>query len=179
MYVTPVAADAVGVALLTRDSRSRFDEALERFPALATRLRGAEASSSLMGAVSATRSMQHVTSGRVALIGDASGSIDAITGDGLSVAFHQALALAAAIRAGDLSLYERRHREILRRPRMMGELLLTLDGRPRFRGRAMAALAKRPELFARMLGVHAGEISLREFGVASVVALGWGVLFDF
>jgi flavin-dependent dehydrogenase len=48
----------------------------------------------------------------VALVGDASGSVDAITGEGLCLLFQQAVALAAALEAGDLALYQAEHRRI-------------------------------------------------------------------
>ena len=54
---------------------------------------------------------------------DASGSVDAITGDGITLAFQQAEALAGALAVDDLSLYESEHRRIAFRPAYMGELL--------------------------------------------------------
>jgi flavin-dependent dehydrogenase len=53
---------------------------------------------------------------RTALAGDASGSVYAITGEGLFLAFRQAEALADAIASGDLAIYQRTHRRIVRRP---------------------------------------------------------------
>ncbi len=38
----------------------------------------------------------------LALVGDASGPRDAITGEGLALSFHQAVALVEAMAAGDL-----------------------------------------------------------------------------
>ena len=52
--------------------------------------------------------------------------MDAITGEGLCLAFRQATALAEAIEYGDLGKYQRRHRQIARRPEWMARLLLTL-----------------------------------------------------
>jgi menaquinone-9 beta-reductase len=175
MYVTPVAEDEVGVALLTSDQHADFDEELKHFPALAGRVRNEEVCSKLRGAVCATRTVTHVTRGNVALIGDASGSVDAITGDGISIALHQAEALARAIRADDLRSYEDAHRKILRRPRQMGELLIALDRHPRFRGKALAAMTKHPEMFAKLLGLHTGaDFRLRD--AMEVVSF---LIFDF
>ncbi len=56
-----------------------------------------------------SRRLHRVTSGNIALIGDASGSVDAITGEGLALCFRQALELAGALKAEDLALYERAH----------------------------------------------------------------------
>jgi flavin-dependent dehydrogenase len=173
MYVTPVAEDGVGVALLTSDQRADFDTELKRFSALAARVQDKEVCSKLRGAVCATRRLRHITRGNVALIGDASGSVDAITGDGISIALHEAKALARAILANDLRSYEDAHRKILRRPRHMGELLIALDRYPRFRRKALAAMTKHPEVFAKFLGLHTGAVEWQDFGMKEVIMLGW------
>ncbi len=100
VYVTPVGPDEIGVALLTRDPHLRLDACLSEFPALDRRLRGAVLTSTERGAITASRQLQRVFRGSTALVGDASGSVDAITGDGLSLAFCQATALADALRGG-------------------------------------------------------------------------------
>ena len=73
-----------------------------------------------MGGVTVTRKLEAVTSGRVALLGDASGGADAITGDGLSLAFQQATALADAMASGELSAYQRKHEGISTVPAQYG-----------------------------------------------------------
>jgi flavin-dependent dehydrogenase len=158
LYITPVSHREIGVALLSRDSHLRVHDALPRFPELERRLESAQATSREQGACSSTRRLKRVTTGRVALVGDASGSVDAITGDGITLAFHQAEALAGAMVAGDLNLYEAEHRRIAFRPAYMGELLLTLDRSPRLRARVLRALASRPALFADLLALHTGNL---------------------
>jgi menaquinone-9 beta-reductase len=176
MYITPVAKDEVCIALLTSDQHADFDQELTKFRVVAQRLQGAEPCSKLRGAICASRRLSHVTNGRVALIGDAAGSVDAITGDGISIALHAAKALALAIRKNDLSSYEDAHRQIMRRPRQMGELLMTMDRNPRFRRRAMAAMSRHPEMFAKFLGLHTGAIRVSDFGVKNAMVLGWELL---
>jgi menaquinone-9 beta-reductase len=176
MYVTPVAENEVGVALLTSDQRADFDAELKRFSALAARVQDKEVCSKLRGAVCATRKVEHVTRGNVALIGDASGSVDAITGDGISISLHEAKALARAIKTNDLRSYEDAHRRIMRRPRQMGELLIALDRNPRFRRKALAAMTRHPEVFAKFLGLHTGAIDVSDFDVRDAMVLGWEIL---
>jgi len=175
IYVTPVTADSVGIALMSRDSRLRLDDALPRFPELMGRLGGAEIITTERGAVSATRRLRRVQRGRFALIGDASGSVDAITGEGLSLAFQQAMSLADALATGDLADYESEHRRILRRPRFMGDFMLLLDRFPVLQRRALPALAANPRLFEQLLAMHVGELPIRHFAGASA-ALGWQIL---
>jgi flavin-dependent dehydrogenase len=160
IYVTPVARDEVGIALLSRDSKLRVGEALRMFPALLSRLAGAESSSSERGALTAMRRLRKVTRGSVALAGDASGSVDAITGEGLCLGFHQALALAEALERGDLSLYEAAHRRLARRPRFMAHLLLSLDRWPLVRRSVFPLLVTCPPIFGRLLALHVAPVGL-------------------
>jgi menaquinone-9 beta-reductase len=83
IYVTPVAKDEVCVALISRDPKLRLIEALQKFPELKSRLDGADVSSAEKGALTSTCRLKRVSRGNVALIGDASGTVDAITGEGL------------------------------------------------------------------------------------------------
>jgi len=156
MYVTPVGCDEACVALITRDPHVRLTEAMPRFPELACRLEGAAVVDMDRGAVTATRSLRRVHRGRVALIGDASGSVDAITGEGMSLAFRQALALADALAADDLDQYHAAHRRLARRPAFMAQLMLTLDRFPRLRPRVLRTFAAKPVIFERLLAVHVG-----------------------
>ena len=103
-YITPVAEDTVGVALLGRPGLD-FAAELAAIPALAflgeappaSTLRGA-------GALRQRTSRRHV--GRVLLVGDASGYVDAITGEGLRLGFAQAEAAVDAIVHGRPGGYE-------------------------------------------------------------------------
>ncbi len=176
MYVTPVAHHQVCVALITSNPRLRFDDALPAFCKLAPRLQDAVVDGRTVGAVTASRKINRVHGGNIALIGEAAGSVDAITGEGLSIAFHQALALATAMQANRLSDYQKAHERITRVPRHMSRLLLSMDRRPGFRARALGALERQNEAFRRMLAIHTGASSAREFGIDQAVRLGWNLL---
>src|SRR5579871_430387 len=89
IYVTPVARESVCVALISPDPHVRLSTVLPRCPDLCRRLAEAAPSDVERGAVSASRALRSVTRNHVALIGDASGSVDAITGEGLCLSFHQ------------------------------------------------------------------------------------------
>jgi len=175
-YVTPVSANEVCVALISKNSRARFDDLCARFPELAQRLAAGEPSSAAKGAITATRRLPAVVRGRVALIGEASGSIDAITGQGLAIAFQQALALGDALAQENLALYQAAHRRISRLPAFMGRLMLEMDRHPWLRHRVLRALAAKPGLFSRMLAIHMGAQSPHRFPAAGMVSLGWELL---
>lgn len=175
VYVTPVSASEICVVLISRDAHLRLEDALPRFPELQRRLDATAISSRERGGVSVSRRLRSVTRGRVALVGDASGSVDAITGEGLCLLFQQSMLLADALVAGDMTRYQAGHRKLGRRPELMAKLMLLLDGRRRLRARTLRALASEPRVFARMLAMHVGELSGFDFA-ANGIALGWQLL---
>jgi flavin-dependent dehydrogenase len=134
-----------------------FETVLNQMPALREKLFGASLGSRERGAVTAMRTLRCVQKNNVALLGDASGGVDAITGEGLRLAFRQALSLADAMAANDLTQYQRAHGKLVRRPRLMGNLMLWLGRSPRTRARVLRAMHDNPELFARLLATHAGD----------------------
>jgi flavin-dependent dehydrogenase len=154
IYITPIGPQEVCAALISRDPRLRLDEALAQFPQLLARLNGAPRATTERGAVTANRSLPRVYRGNVALIGDASGSVDAITGEGLCLAFHQAIALADSLASGDLARYQAAHRHLARRPTLMSKLMLSMDRRNWLRRRAFGAMAFEPRIFQTLLSFH-------------------------
>jgi flavin-dependent dehydrogenase len=156
MYVTPVGGGEACVALITRDPHVRMDAAMPGFPELARRLNGAPVISDERGAITVTRRLKQIHDGRTILIGDASGSVDAITGEGISLAFRQALSLADALVADNLDLYVAAHRRMARRPAYMAQLMLMLDRFPRLRPVVLRTFAAKPVIFERLLAVHVG-----------------------
>jgi menaquinone-9 beta-reductase len=175
-YVTPVGSDTICVALISRRRWRSFEDALAGFPQLAERLAGATPVTVVRGALSVSRRLRQVWRDNVALVGEASGSIDAITGEGLALGFRQALALAPALAAGDLASYAAEHRSVRQLPEFMARSMLLLDSSAGIRRRTLLALAKRPALFERMLAVHVGEVQLKDFGARRLLDLGWQLL---
>jgi flavin-dependent dehydrogenase len=174
-YATAVTRDEVCVAAASSDPHLRLEEAISEFPDLSERLRGAEATSTERGAVSANCKLRRVWRKNVALIGDASGTVDAITGEGLDLAFSQALALANCLKNGSFAAYQSAHRSLALRPSLMARLMLTLDGRPRLQRRTLQVLRRRPEIFRRLLALHVGRLSPIRLA-ADGLTLGWGLL---
>lgn len=157
-YVTPIGEEEVCVVMMAETpAHGLFETALDQMPALREKLFGAPLGSRERGAVTAMRTLRHVQKNNVALLGDASGGVDAITGEGLRLAFRQALSLADAMAANDLTQYQRAHRKLARRPMLMGNLMLWLGCNPRIRARVLRAMQENPELFARLLATHAGD----------------------
>ena len=171
-YVTPVGPEEVCVVTISGDRGAKSMALSEEFPELAQRFAAAEVIGHERGAITMMQRLRHVQRGNVALVGDASGSVDAITGEGLSLGFRQAMALADAIERGDLVQYAAAHRRLARRPALMGRLMLVLDGRARLRERILRALAADSRLFARLLAVHIGAKSEAHLAATGAM-LGW------
>ena len=171
IYVTPLGDEEVGVALLTSKRGRRLSDALPDFPAVAKWIAGAETTSSMRGAVTKTRSLREVVRGNIAVLGDASGSVDAVTGEGLLSALRQANALADAIGAGEPQRYAGAHRRISQGPLRMARLLLLLDRFPWLKRQFVDTMAKRPESFAALLRVHLAEQSWGSFARSEATAL--------
>jgi flavin-dependent dehydrogenase len=157
-YVTPIGLDEVCVAMIGSPKEVRVSDLPTLFPGLAKRLGRAEPTDAPRGAMSMSVRLSAVTSGRIALVGDASGSVDAVTGEGLALAFRQAHVLATALAAGDLSSYDAAHRQIARMPRLMARLLLLMDDSGGLRRRALRTLAAHPYIFSRLLAAHVGAL---------------------
>ena len=160
-YVTPLGPTQICVALASHDPQLRLHSGLQSFPELRARLADAVPLSGERGAATSMHSLRRVYRGRVALVGDASGGVDAITGEGLGLSFRQAEALADAIANNDLRRYQRMHRHLAWRPNFMAHGLLMLAGRPWLRRRVLRALQD-GRLFRRMLHIHTGHAPARD-----------------
>lgn len=149
-YVTPVGEREVGIAVLT-STRRPFDEHLAAFPGLLARLDGAPPSSSDRGAGPFAQASRRRVAGRALLVGDASGYVDALTGEGISLALAQADAAVRAIAAGRPTDYEARWHAIVRRHRILTRTLLVAT-RSRAARRAIVPVARSvPWLFGAIV----------------------------
>lgn len=175
-YATPISREEVCVVVMGDSVEdAEFDTFLESCPRLAARLAGAEISSRERGAITLMHTLHSVYAGNVALVGDASGGVDAITGEGLRLAFRQALELAEAMRFNAMPSYARAHRNLVRKPALIGRLLLNLGRNAQLRTRAFRMLANRPPLFAGMLAVHSGNAAWNDL-LSGGAQLGWRFL---
>jgi len=180
-YVTPVATDEVGVAMLWsrrggEGEGDGFEALLGRFPHVAARLAGAAEASRDRGAGPFRQRARGVGRGRVVLLGDAAGYLDAITGEGLGLSFQQARALGAALASGDLAGYARACRRLARLSDGITEALLFCERRPGLRRRLVRELGRQPALFSRLLGVHARQLPWRRVGAGALALLLLGLL---
>jgi flavin-dependent dehydrogenase len=175
-YITPVGREEICVATVARDPSIKMGAVLDSMPALRLNLEGARELSRVRGALTTTRKLRRVTVGNVALVGDASGSADAVTGEGIGLSFRQALLLAEAMAVENLHIYEAGHPLIQRMPHLMSRVMLRMDAWPWTRERAMSALSGQPQLFSHLLALHLGERSIGDFLLRDAPALGLRLL---
>jgi flavin-dependent dehydrogenase len=174
--ITPVGPDEVCVCLLTANTRLRFDDLFQLFPRVAAHLEDAAPMTAVRGAVMGTRRLERIYRDNVALVGDASGSVDAITGEGLCLAFQQAAQLGEALAVADLSLYAAAHRRLAQRPHFISSLMLLMDSYAWLRNRAMQVLTAEPEHFARLVALHVAQLVPPGRGWRALLACGWRCL---
>jgi len=154
-YVTPVGPNEVCVAVLG-DPRSPSLTELALFPELAKRLGKAVRTGPMRGAISVSARLGAVARDPFVLVGDASGAVDAITGEGLSLALRQAVALGRALVSGDFASYRIAHTRMSRMPLLAGRLLLNLGSHDELRRRTLQVLGAYPQTFERLLAIHIG-----------------------
>ncbi|MDF2826699.1 MAG: monooxygenase, FAD-binding protein, partial [Mycobacterium sp.] len=145
-YVTPVADDAVAVAILS-SARGGFDAQFAQFPVLRARLAGIGHQPDRAAGPLRQR-VRGRTAGRVLLVGDAAGYIDALTGEGMGLAFGAARLLVGCVGTGDVDLYDRRWRQLTRRYRLLTAALLQAGAHRSVRCKIVPAAAALPAVFS-------------------------------
>lgn len=149
-YVTPVADDLVGVAVLT-SARGSFDSHLEAFPALERRLSGATPASDVMGAGPLRQRVRARVAGRVLLVGDAAGYVDALTGEGIAVALRTSAELVRCVSADRPDAYEAAWRRVSREARLLTASLLWARNRSLLGPRIVPAAAVLPGVYGAIV----------------------------
>jgi 2-polyprenyl-6-methoxyphenol hydroxylase-like FAD-dependent oxidoreductase len=179
-YVTPVSDDVVGIGLLFArphrngprregppgdgmagrgagdDAGGDFEARLSAFPALLARLGEAAPASEVRGAGPMRQDVRRRVYGRVLLVGDASGYVDALTGEGIGVGLAQAEALARCLVAGRPADYERAWRRASGPAWRFTAGLLWSRNHPFLGPRIVPAAQRLPWLFAALVN-HAAQ----------------------
>jgi flavin-dependent dehydrogenase len=158
-YVTPVGPRSVNVAFLRdRESNGDFEALLARFPSLREKIGAAAGETDVRGAGPLLQRVRARWSARLALIGDAAGYVDAITGQGLSLAFAAASILTDSLPddlSGDLAPALRRYDAGVRtrwlRYAWPAHALVALSRRPALRRAALRGIARIPGAFGALV----------------------------
>lgn len=149
-YVTPVAADRggdalVGVTVLS-SVRSGYNGHLERFPELRDRLTG-PAAGPVRGAGPLRQRVRRRVAGRVLLVGDAAGYVDALTGEGIALGLASAGAAVRCLTAGRPAEYEAVWQRLTWRHRMLTGVLVGISGHAPAARLIVPATSRMPAVF--------------------------------
>ena len=152
-YVTPVSDDCVGVAILTSE-QGKFGDHLIDFPRLGARLDGVTHGADRAAGPLRQR-VRHRVAGRVLLVGDAAGYVDALTGEGLGIAFGGAEVLVKSILDDNPGDYDRQWRQMSRRYRFLTAGLLEASGIKPVRSLIVPAAEAMPKAFSGIVNLLA------------------------
>src|SRR5262249_26109709 len=146
-------------------------------PGLAARLEGAKQTSELLSSAPLASRARAGVAGGIALLGDAAGSADPITGGGITQALQAAelLAIHVAAKLGTdeewLSEFDKQRRALLRGYGILTRCVLWLSDHPRIARWALSRLDASPTLFSHLIGVSGGARRLWAPGSCSRQAL--------
>lgn len=150
-YVTPVAGDEIGIAVLGGPG-GNLDSRLAAFPALMKLVQSAGSVSARdRGAGPLRQDVRRRVAGRVLLAGDAAGYIDALTGEGIGAALAQAEVLAQCLAADRPGDYERAWRRVTRKERILTGGLLWSRHQPLIGPRIVPAAAALPGVYTAIV----------------------------
>lgn len=152
-YVTPVADDCVGIAILSAD-RGGFDRHFEHFGELRDKVAG-HAHGQDRAAGPLRQNVRDRTAGRVLLVGDAAGYIDALTGEGIGLAFSAAELLVDCVVNERPQDYDRQWRRLTRRYRMITAALVGATAHRPVRSAIVPAAQALPNVFSRLVNLLA------------------------
>jgi flavin-dependent dehydrogenase len=176
MVVSPTAPDEICISFFADDPQMRVDSALGNFPEVAARLHGARPTSTEAGAMIKFRRARAVVRNNVALVGDAGCTVDAVSGQGLSLAFQQSHLLADAFAAENLAQYQTAHDHLTLTAIRVTRLLLVMNSSTWLRRKVLRLFAMCPNLFVQMISVHT-QPQPEPLKACEIVNLTWRVLW--
>lgn len=156
-YVTPVADDLVGVAVLV-DKGAGFEEVLDDLPLLRERLTGPR--TRVMGAGPLRQQARARASGRVLLAGDAGGYVDALTGEGIALGLAQARVAVACLAADRPQDYDRQASRLAFRHELLTRMLLRATAHAPVRRLLVPAARRAPWVFSAAVNQLARPIEV-------------------
>ncbi len=173
LYMTPVGPGVVGVAALCEKAamdagsgppEARLRALIDACAPLRDRLDRSTPASRALACGPLRVKANDVSTKNAVLVGDAAGYVDAITGEGMSLALKTARFAAQAIvdvtrgqtHRQAFARYKQRRANAFRDHAILTFGLVELARRPALVRRAIARLAKEPALFSRLLSVNNG-----------------------
>jgi flavin-dependent dehydrogenase len=192
-YITPTGDGEVNVALLCGKRTSQrfagdlpggFQTLIEDVPEVRELLDGAEPATPAKLTGPLRQPTSGVVADRAVLVGDAAGFVDAITGEGMSIALVSARLAADALIAGlardrlratDLMPYQAARGAFSRDLVLLSEIVVWWLSHPWLARWVVRNLARHPQTFQRMLAVNLGMAPLLSVGPRDWVRIAAGI----
>ena len=167
IYLTPCGQNELGVGFLWDKNKyepsllgkNLADGFLSNFPELQQRLSGSQKIGPTRAIGPLCRPVKSPIARRAALIGDAAGYLDPITGEGISLGLKSALLLTECLsRGGDLSGYAQELKKSRRNYYLTTQSLLLCAKHERLFNASIHFLSQYPKIFQRLLSLNMGPI---------------------
>jgi menaquinone-9 beta-reductase len=190
-YLTPVAPDEVNVAVLMAKPEALALKGavvegtmhlLEQCPAVWELICDAERVTQPKVCGPLRQDVPRLVAAGVVLVGDAAGFVDAITGEGMSIALVSARLAAEAVSNGlatgdvsakALAVYESNYRAEVRDPSRLTRLLVWGIRNRWLARRVVLGLSRNPQVFRQILAVNCGQAPLSSIGPLGLLRLLW------
>ena len=192
VYIAPTGADTTLAAILIEkegmgafrgDLATQYHEFLKATPGLRERLRDTEVIPPVGGRGPLGFSVSPIYRSGLLLIGDSAGFIDAITGEGMTLALKSVQVAVPVIRSafetGDfgasvLERYALERARVIEDVSKLTRLMLRVSRYPFLANRAIRRLSKDEKLFQKLVGVVAGTSRYQDFSLRDRWALARG-----
>lgn len=150
IYITPVASDVINIALLANRAMT-LEDALKDLPALAEKIDLTNALTKRAGAGPLLHRTTRRRVGRILIAGDAAGFVDAMTGEGNTLALGSGIAAVQAIVSGDLESYGVAWWRVVWRYWLLTRIAAALAVRPFWRILSLSMIKRAPWLMRKGL----------------------------
>ena len=191
-YVTPLSEHSIGVAFLwdrgkIEPSRedSTYQSCLQHFPELQKRLTAHLALDEPKAIGPLQQKVKSPTKKNLVLIGDAAGYLDALTGEGISLAMEQALLIERVLipalkQEKNLSLalmeYRKAYQKSVQRYYQVTWLLLTLRKFPSIAESVVYVMNKQTDIFQHFLSANMGVVSPWKLSISQILRFVYSLL---
>jgi menaquinone-9 beta-reductase len=177
-YITPCGTNMVDVVFLCHNDMLQkstgaepiFNQLLTSFSSMDSKLQGVRRCDPIRSAGPFHQRAQSLVADGVILLGDAAGYLDAITGEGISLALTQASLIKKTVvlilnnlqgvpSVHDLQPYARAHVKSVRLYYLLTHLALFFSRHPKMTGKSIQTLRAHPDVFQSLLTLNMGRLT--------------------
>ncbi|MGK0291399.1 MAG: flavin-dependent dehydrogenase, partial [bacterium] len=193
-YLTPTSETTIDLAFLwnnkqwknLKKGKQLYPSLLSHFPELSKKIRNARPLDQARAIGPLQQNSSSPISKKLLLMGDAAGYLDAITGEGISLATEQALLLEKhiiplllkdiPINKQNLTNYIQAYEKIMKAYHQVTGMVLQLSKYPWLVEKVVACLGKEPDIFQHMLSANMGLVSPFALNKKQILRFGFCLL---